>query len=204
MESIKKLAIFLKLYNVYDKYMSYINKSMYSKDEKSYISGAFVWENTKEGDDFWRKLDRKWRLFLENRTMLEIKDIIKLFDIKYEISKGELGYYLYNIDGSNAEIFEKLELNVEDYDVGLGGIFPYRATLDELQELIIELAEKAIDKTGIDYEFIVIFKDDYGHYYKEVKQPEKEENNQESAEKDCSITEPIITIKKHKKQTFVL
>lgn len=205
MESIKKLAIFLKLYNVYDKYMSYINKSMYSKDEKSYISGAFTWYCTEQGNDFWFELDRKWRLFLENKTMLEISDKIKLFNIPYEISKGVTGYYLYNSsDGRNSEIFDKLGLNVNDYDVGLGGIFPYRATLDELQELIIELAEKAIDKTGIDYEFIVIFKDDYGHYYKEVKQPEKEEGNQESTEKDCSITEPIITIKKHKKQTFVL
>lgn len=203
MESIKKLAIFLKLYNAYDAYILNTNKSIPADNECSYISGAFTWSNTREGDDFWRKLDKKWRLFLEDRTILEIKDMIKLFDISYEISKGTSGYYLYNIDGSNAEIFKKLGLDINDYDVGLGGIFPYRITINELQELVVELAEKAIDKTGIDSKFIAIFKPGY-ECYKEEKLPEKEESNQKSIEKDCLITEPIITIKKHKKQTFVL
>lgn len=204
MEDVKRLVIFLKLYNAYDAYILNVNKSMSKKDKKSYISSAFAWSSTKQGYDFWFELDRKWSLFLENKTILETKDIIELFDIKYEILKGAAGYYLHNDSGSNAEIFEKLELNVEDYDVGLGGIFPYRSTLDELQELIIELEEKAIDKTGIDNKFMAIFRDDYEYCYEEAKQPEKEENNQESTEKDCLITEPIITIKKHKNQTFVL
>lgn len=203
MESIKKLAIFLKLFNVYDAYISNTRKAACIENEQSYISSAFTWSSTKQGHSFWFELDRKWRLFLENKTILQQDDTIELFDIKYQISKGESGYYLYNNNGPNSKIFDKLGLNVDNYDVGLGGIFPYRKTLEELQELIIELAEKAIDKTGIDSKFIAIFKDDY-EYSKEVEQSEKEKHNQESTEKDCLITEPIITIKKHKKQTFVL
>jgi len=204
MESIKKLAIFLKLFNVYDAYILNTKKSIYNTTDKTlYISGAFTWSSTEQGNDFWFKLDRKWKLFLENKTILQEDDTIELFDIKYQISKGALGYYLYNNNGLNSKIFDKLGLNVDNYDVGLGGIFPYRKTIDELQELIIELAEKAIDKTGIDTKFLAIFRNDY-EYSKETEQPEKEKHNQESTEKDCLITEPIITIKKHKKQTFVL
>lgn len=203
MDYIKKLAIFLKLFDAYDEYISNTTRTEYIKDEQLYISAAFTWGITKQGYDFWSKLDKKWRLFLENKTILEVEDIIKLFDIRYKISKGASGYYLYNDRGENAEIFEKLELNVKDYDVGLGGIFPYRETLEELQELTIELEEKAIDKTGMDYTFIRIFRPHCEHF-EEIKQPETEEYNQKSTEKDCLITEPIITIKKHKKQTFVL
>lgn len=203
MESIKKLAIFLKLFNVYDAYILNTKKSIYTTDKISYISEAFNWSSTEQGNVFWLKLDRKWKLFLENKTILQEDDTIELFDIKYQISKGASGYYLYNNNGLNSKIFDKLGLNVDNYDVGLGGIFPYRKTIDELQELIIELAEKAIDKTGIDTKFLAIFKNDY-EYSKETEQQEKEKHNQESTEKDCLITEPIITIKKHKKQTFVL
>lgn len=204
MESIKKLAIFLKLFNAYDAYILNTKTSIYTTDKISYISGAFTWCCTEQGNDFWFELDKKWKLFLENKTMLEISDKIKLFNIPYEISKDGLGYYLHNSSsGRNSEIFDKLGLNVNDYDVGLGGVFPYRKTIDELQELIIELAEKAIDKTGTDSKFMAIFRNDY-EYSKEMEQPEKENHNQESTEKDCLITEPIITIKKHKKQTFVL
>ena len=62
----KKIFIsFLKEHRAYSAYMRNSEKSRISIFEVvepfKYLCGAFVWEDTKEGFNYWFALDKEWR-----------------------------------------------------------------------------------------------------------------------------------------------
>lgn len=62
----KRFVKFLKkekVYNLYVKYSMIHISDLVKKHfpEYGYISGAFLWWNTDEGDLFWRNIDKKWK-----------------------------------------------------------------------------------------------------------------------------------------------
>lgn len=48
------------LKNAWYKSLEEMNKEPDSEDAERYISGRFLWDKTKEGKDFWEKVNEKW------------------------------------------------------------------------------------------------------------------------------------------------
>ena len=70
----RKFIRFLKQNNAYEQFMFNFrkqnplcnNKELYFKsysnaDTLKYVDYAFVWDNTKEGWEYWANLDKKWK-----------------------------------------------------------------------------------------------------------------------------------------------
>lgn len=76
--SIKQLFIhFLKQNNAYEKYMRSLNKKyggvsfeslIKTSDENCYVSNAFIWNRTPEGNLFWLEINDQWvKLFTKSK-----------------------------------------------------------------------------------------------------------------------------------------
>lgn len=61
----KKFVTFLKKHNCYLSYRKNCRDFFYIVETNTcnVISCAFTWLSTKEGQDFWYEMDRKWRKY---------------------------------------------------------------------------------------------------------------------------------------------
>lgn len=84
---------FLKENKVYQRYTAYSLKH-YNGDAsgfikhahpKKYLQGAFMFEHTDEGFDFWNDLHKKWVEFLENCTPHKFRIVIHIDNVKTDI-----------------------------------------------------------------------------------------------------------------------
>jgi len=83
-----KLSEFLKENKCYDKFINNFNKKFYYLDWKSEIkwtiNNAFAWERTKEGFEYWEKINTLWQN-IEHKE----NDMIDFFENKFEDNSKE-------------------------------------------------------------------------------------------------------------------
>ena len=71
-ETTKKFVTFLKKHNCYLSYRKNCRDFFYPiGTDNNAISSAFTWMSTKEGHNFWCKMDRKWRNANEFRPLMD-------------------------------------------------------------------------------------------------------------------------------------
>ena len=62
----KKFFEFLESHDVYDQFAECVHNNrshwfnIYEYEPTKYLVGAFVWEGTNEGHEFWSDLNKKW------------------------------------------------------------------------------------------------------------------------------------------------
>lgn len=102
---------FLKEHNLYFRFKAYFYMSSYHrgetfeqylnrKDPEHYVTGAFGWPDTDEGEDFWHGVDVQWDEYREKYEKWQytihfdssklddselIRDISKLLEEKYHV-----------------------------------------------------------------------------------------------------------------------
>lgn len=57
---------FLKSQMSFDLFCENLNVPLRNQTARNWISGAFIWEETKQGLEYWRDLDDKWRKTLDS------------------------------------------------------------------------------------------------------------------------------------------